>query len=145
MIPPKKLKKQLIREQRDKILVETILNKDNESCSDPELKFKKNKQHNDCRSCLLKKYQVFLRELKLNNDLEFDQTNPSIFYPKTIRQNYQIIDAFHLMKNKRQEKHDKKFNSNGMASHRSVLCSKNSIKCKRNVASSNILIQIFII
>ena len=36
MIPPKKTKKQLKRELRDKILVETILNKDNESCSDSE-------------------------------------------------------------------------------------------------------------
>ena len=141
----KKTKKQLKREQRDKILVESILNKDNVSCSDSELKFKKNKQHNEYRTDLLKKYQVFLRELKLNNDLEFDQTNPSIFDPKTIKQNYQILDAFHLMKNKKQEKHEKKFNSNGMASHRSVLCCKNNIKCKRNVAGNNILIQIFII
>ena len=38
----------------------------------------------------------------MNNDLQFDQTNPSIFDPKTIKKNYKIIDAFHLMKNKRQ-------------------------------------------
>ena len=93
------------------------------------LNFKKNKRHNEYKTDILKKYQVFLRESKLNNDLEFDQTNPSIFDPKTIKQNSKIIDAFHLMKNKRQEKHAKKFNSNGMTSHRSVLCCKNNIKC----------------
>ena len=66
--------------------------------------------------------------------LKFDQTNPSILDPKTIKQNHKIIDALHLINNYRLEKHNKKYNSNGMASHRSVLCCKNNIKYKRNVA-----------
>ena len=53
MILPKKLKKQRKREQKEKLLVESILNKDNESCSDSDFKFKKNKQHNEYRTDIL--------------------------------------------------------------------------------------------
>ena len=39
----------------------------------------------------------------MNNDLQFDQTNPSILDSEIIKKNYIIIDAFY------QEKHDKKY------------------------------------
>ena len=64
------------------------------------------------------------------------------FNPETINKNFKIIDAFHQMKNKKQEKHDK----NGKKSHRSVLCCKNNINCNRNVAGNFLFfIQIFVL
>ena len=45
----------------------------------------------------------------------------------------EFCDDSELMKRKKKEKHEKKFNSNGMASHRSVLCCRNNIQCNRNV------------
>ena len=80
-----KSKKQLIKDGKEKILVETVHNKKDEMCNDSELMFKKNKEHNEYRTDLFKNYKRFLRESKFNNDLEFDQTNPSIFDPKTIK------------------------------------------------------------
>ena len=60
---------------------------------------------------------------------------------QTINKNFKIIDAFHQIKNKKQEKHDK----NGKKSHRSVLCCKNNINCNRNVAGNFLFcIHIFI-
>ena len=116
--------------------METILNKEDKLCNDSELKFKKDKQHNEYRTALLNNYKKYLRESKLTNDLVFGQTNTSIFDAKTIKQNYKIIDAFHLVKKKKQDKHDKLYNKNGVTSHRSVLCCKNNIKSKRNVAGN---------
>ena len=113
----KKTRKQRKRELKEKIFVETTLNKEDEFCNDTELKFKKNKQHNEYRTTLLKKYKVFLRESKLKGDLKFEETNPSISNYETINKNFKIIDDFHQMKNKKQEKHDK----NGKTSHRSVI------------------------
>ena len=80
----------------------------------------------------MKKYKVFLRESKLKGDLEFYEPKPLISNPETINKNFKIIDAFHQMKNKKKEKHDK----NGKKSHRTVLCCKNNINCNRNVAGN---------
>ena len=85
-----KSRKQLIRGGKEKIIME-ILNKGNEMCNDSELMFKEN----EYRTALLKSYKWFLRESKLNNDLEFDQINPSTTKPEIIKKNYKIIDAFH--------------------------------------------------
>ena len=60
-------RKQLKREQQEKLLLETILNKEDEFCNDSELKFKKNK-HNEYRTALLKDYKKYLWESKLNNE-----------------------------------------------------------------------------
>ncbi len=46
-------------------------------------------------------HKVFLRGSKIEGDLEFNETNPSIANSKTINKNFKIIDAFHQMKNKR--------------------------------------------
>ena len=75
-------------------------------------------------------------ESKLNNDLQFNQTDPSIFDPKIINKNYWIIDAFHLLKKNKQEKHVKKYDNNGMATHRRILFCKKNIKCNRNNADN---------
>ena len=42
--------------------MDTILNKEDKFCSNFEFKFKKNKQHNEYKTTLLKKYKV-LRHL----------------------------------------------------------------------------------
>ena len=72
----------------------------------------------------------------MNNDLQFDQTNPSILNPEIIKKDYKIIDAFHQLKKNNQVKQDNIHDKNGMASHRSVLFCRNNIKCNRNVAGS---------
>ena len=142
----KTAKKQLKSLRKEKRLVETILNKEDEFCNDSELKFKKNKQHNEYRTNLLYDYKKYLRESKLNNDLVFSRTNASNFDAKTIKHNYKIIDAFHLVKRKIQDNHEKIYNKNGKTSHRSVLCCKNNINCNRNVAGNfEFFIQIFLL
>ena len=50
-----KTRKQRKKELKDKIFMETILNKEDKFCSNFELKLKKNKQHNEYRTTLLKK------------------------------------------------------------------------------------------
>ena len=50
------------------------------------------------------------------------------FDAKIIKQNYKIINAFHLVKRKIQDKHEKIYIKNGKTSYRSVLCYKNNIK-----------------
>ena len=112
----KTAKKQLKSLRKEKRLVETILNKEDEFCNDSELKFKKNKQHNEYRTNLLYDYKKYLRESKLNNDLVFSRTNASNFDAKTLKHNYKIIDAFHLVKKKIQDKHEKIYNKNDISS-----------------------------